>query len=218
MSLILSDKDGPLMKSALAYIDDVLYFSGSVADHLGHLREIFQRFRDSKVKLNPSKCNFLMPKILFLGNIISAEGVGPDPDKIKTMLEYPVPTNQKKLKTALGLFQFYKKFIPSYSQMVVPLNKLMAKNDPIRWTERKSHAFHALRYGLKNAPFMRYPNDVGTFIVEPDSSKFAPGYLILQETPSGVNGIVSCGGRALRGAELSITELEMLSVIEAVIQ
>jgi len=125
MALILSDNNGPLMKSALAYLDDVLCYSGSVEQHLQHLRNIFQCFRDSKMKLNLSKCNFLLPKIIFLSNLITPSGIGPDPDKVKAMLKYPVPSNQKKLKCALGMFQFYKKFIPSYSQMVVPLNRLL---------------------------------------------------------------------------------------------
>jgi len=81
MRIILSEKDGPLMKSALAYLDHVLYYSGSIEKHFEHLREIFQRFRESKMKLNPKKCNFLLPELVFLGNLVNASGIGPDPDK-----------------------------------------------------------------------------------------------------------------------------------------
>jgi len=70
----------------------------------------------------------------------------------------------------------------------------------------------SLREGVKNAPFMSYLNDTGTFII------VTTGYILYQTTPSGGDGIVSCGGQSLRGAELNytITELEMLSVVEAV--
>jgi len=54
--------------------------------------------------------------------MVNANGIGSDPDKVKAMLEFPVPTNQKKLKGALGMFQFYKKYIPGYSTIVTPLN------------------------------------------------------------------------------------------------
>jgi len=69
MGIILSEKDGPLMKSALAYLDEVFCYSGSIEEHFEHLREIFQKFRESKMKLNPQKCNFLLPELVFLGNL-----------------------------------------------------------------------------------------------------------------------------------------------------
>jgi len=111
MGSILSEKDSPVMKSALAYLDDVLCYSSSIEEHFEHLWEIFQRFRESKIKLNPKKCNFLLPELVFLGNLVNASGIGPDPDKVKAMLEFLVPSNHKKLKGALGMFRFYKKYI-----------------------------------------------------------------------------------------------------------
>jgi len=56
------------------------------------------------VKLNAKKCRFLLPEIVFLGNRVSANGIGPDSDKVKAMLGFPVPTNQNKLKGALEMF------------------------------------------------------------------------------------------------------------------
>jgi len=116
------------MKFALAYVDDVLCYSRSVEEYLLYLREIFVRFRTSGMRLNSKKCSFLLPELVFLGNLVNANGIGPDPDKVKAMLEFPVPTSQKKLKGALGMFQFYKKFIQGYSTVVAPLNRLLLKD------------------------------------------------------------------------------------------
>jgi len=217
MGLILSEKKGPLMKSALAYIDDVLCYSASVEEHFVHLWEIFQRFRDSQMRLNPKKCNFLLSELIFLGNLLNAKGVGPDPDKVKAMLEFPIPTTQKKLKGALGMFQFYKKYIPGYSTIIIPLNRLLLKNASFHWTEVEQAAFEKVRTGLKNAPFMEYPSDEGIFTLETDASTKSIGYVLLQSRPEGEDGIIACGGRSLRGAEFNytVTELEMLSVVEA---
>jgi len=104
VSLILVEKKGPLIKSALAYIDDVLCYSGFIEEHFEHLREISQQFREKKWKLNEKTCSFLQPEIVFLGKKVNANGIGPDPNKVNAMLEFPVPTNQKKLKGALGMF------------------------------------------------------------------------------------------------------------------
>jgi len=149
-------------------LDDVLCYSGSIEEHFEHLREIFQRFRESKMKLNPKKCNFQLPELVFMGNLVNASGIGQDPDKVKAMLEFPVPTNHKQLKGALGMFQFYKKYIPVYSTVVIPLNRLLLKDASFVWTEVEQKAFKSLKEKLKNAPFMQCPNDTGLFTLETD--------------------------------------------------
>jgi len=128
MSLIFSKNEGPLIKFALAYLNDVLIFSPCIDSHFEHLREIFVRLRKSKVKINPSKCSFLVHKLIFLGNHITPQGIGPDSDKVSAMLLYPAPTDQKKLRCVLELFQFYKKFIPRHSHMLQTLNRLLGKD------------------------------------------------------------------------------------------
>jgi len=101
MCLILSENNGPLMRFALAYLDDVPIFSLCIDSHFDHLREIFLRLRKSKMKINPSKCSFLVNKLIFLGNLITPEGIGPNPEKVSAMLQYPAPTDYKK--TAVGI-------------------------------------------------------------------------------------------------------------------
>jgi len=76
MSLMLSENSGPLMKFALAYLDDVLIFLPCIDSHFDHLWEIFVRLRKSKMKVNPSKCSFLVNKLIFLGNLIIPQGIG----------------------------------------------------------------------------------------------------------------------------------------------
>ena len=134
------------------------------------------------------------------------------------MLEYPRPKNQKKLKCALGLFQFYKKFIPSYSQKVAPLNRILAKNMEFKWTEVEERAFQDLREGLKNAPFLSYPTATDPYVLTTDASKKATGYILNQIAPDGEEKIVACWERALTKPEqnYTITELELLSAVEAV--
>jgi len=88
MSLILAKNDGPSMKSALAYVDDVFRYSGFIEEQLTHLQEIFQLFQTSEIKLNAKKCTFLLPEIVFLKNLVNANGIGPDPEKVSAMLEF----------------------------------------------------------------------------------------------------------------------------------
>jgi len=149
--------------------------------------------------------------------VISSEGIKPDPDKVRSMLEFPVPTCQKKLKGALGMFQFYKKYIPNYLTIVIPLNRLLLQKATFRWTTIEQEAFDCLRDKLKNAPFMQYPNDTGVFTLETNASSLSIGFILYQSRPNEVDGIVVCGGRSLPGAEFNytVTEIEMLSVVDA---
>jgi len=157
----------------------------------------------------------LVDKLIFLGNLITPEGIGPDPDKVTAMLKYPAPTDQKKIRCLLGLFQFYKKFIPGYSHMVQTLNKLLGKDVEYTWTSVEDDAFMNLRDGLKHAPFMEYPTADGKFTLITDASRVSTGYLLNQETEDGVSHLIACGSRSLHSAErnYTITELELLSII-----
>ena len=66
---------------ALIYIDDIIMFSKSVDEHLPHLEEVFKRLRETNIKLNPKKCNFVKQKVEYLGHVITPKGVEPDPAK-----------------------------------------------------------------------------------------------------------------------------------------
>jgi len=217
MALILPKNSGPLMKFALASLEDVLIFLPCIDCLFDHLREIFLKLQKSKMKINPSKCSFLVNKKIFLDNLITPQVIEPDPYKLSAMLQYPAPTNQKKLRCVLGLFQFYNKFIPRYSHMVQTLNRLLGKEVDFKWTSVENDAFMELMQGLKNATFMDYPTANGKYKLITDASKTSTGYLLNQESEEGVQHLIACSGRSLHPEEKNntITELELLSTIEA---
>jgi len=198
---MLSENSGPLIKFVLAYLDDLLIFLPCIDSYFEHLREVFVRLRKSKMKINPSKCSFLVNKLIFLGNLITSQGIGPDPDKVTAMLQYPASTDQKKLRCVFGLFQFYKKFIPRYSHMVQTFNRLLGKDIEYKWTSVENDAFMELKDGLKNSPFMDYSTADGKFTLITDASKSSTGYLLNQETEDGVHHLIACGGRSFHPAK-----------------
>ena len=87
--------------------------------HLQHLSEVFQRLRDAGLKLTPSKCFFAQKQIKYLGHLLDKEGVQPDPAKFKRVRNLAVPTNPSEVKSVLGLFNFFKKFIKNYRRFVL---------------------------------------------------------------------------------------------------
>lgn len=115
-----------LMNSVLAglqgikcfvYLDDVVVYGSNLHDHNTKLKEIFQCFREFNLKLNPKKCSFLKQEISYLGHFITKDGIEPDPEKISAIQNFPVPQNQKSVKSFLGLVGYYRKFIPNFSKI-----------------------------------------------------------------------------------------------------
>ena len=109
------------LQSTYAYIDDVIICGERQEDHDRNL----QRFREAVSKyylsFNLSKCHFSQNEITYLGNCISNGSLRPDPDRIKPLMDLPVPTNSCSLKRALGLFSYYSIWIQNYSRRIQPI-------------------------------------------------------------------------------------------------
>ena len=70
---------------AMAYLDDIIIFSKSKAEHLKHIEIIFQKLKEAGLKLKESKCDFFKKEILYLGHLISDKGIYPLPEKLDTI-------------------------------------------------------------------------------------------------------------------------------------
>ena len=120
---------------ALIYLDDVLVYSRTFEEHLQHLRLVFDRFRETGLKLKPCKCYFGQTKVNYLGHVITPEGLQSDPAKVKVVQEYPVPKIVKDVRAFMGLTNYYRKFIKGYARIASPLHELTKKGTKFVWTD-----------------------------------------------------------------------------------
>lgn len=206
-------------KFVLCYIDDILVFSSSFSEHLDHLGQVFQRLRDANLTLKPSKCSFAVEKVVYLGHVISKDGVSVDIEKTEKVRSFPTPTTQKQLKSFLGLCNYYRRFVKDYAKICIPLNKLLKKDKkqkfaPGDWSTECKTAFQTLKDAL-TSPILGYPDMNKPFILSTDSSGSAIGFILGQRDKNGREFVVAYGGRALRPDEKkwSVTEQECLAVI-----
>ena len=102
-SLMESVLVGLIWKTCVPYLDDCIIFAKTQQEHISRLREIFQRFSDANLKINPSTCDFFRTKVNFLGHVVSQHRLQVDPDKVKAVVEFPQPQNQTQVKSLLGL-------------------------------------------------------------------------------------------------------------------
>lgn len=88
------------------YLDDVLVSGDSEDEHLSTLGRVFSRFQEAGLKLKLAKCSFMLPKVEYLGHIISADGIHPTGEKIKAVVDAPTPQDTTQLKSFLGLVNY----------------------------------------------------------------------------------------------------------------
>ena len=102
-------------KRCVVYVDDILVCSETLEEHLTHLGQVYDRLRQGGLKLKPSKCTFLRKEVVFLGHVISASGMSPDPAKTEKVRDYPVPTDVSGVRQLLGLASYYRRFLKDCS-------------------------------------------------------------------------------------------------------
>lgn len=201
---------------ALCYIDDVVIFSKTVEEHVGHLADVFERFRKANLKLKPAKCRLACSQVQYLGHEISAEGIRPLSSKITAIAEFPTPTSAKEVASFLGVSGFYRKFIPFYSDRSLNLRGLLHKDATFQWTEAAAAEFDDLRKTLTSNPILRYPDFTKMFRLNTDASGYALGAVLEQfdEKEPTKRWMVSCASRSLVQAEknYSTTDREALAI------
>ena len=89
-------------KCCVVYVDDILVCSKTLEEHKEHLQQVFEQLRQAGLKLKPSKCSFPCREVVFLGHVISVDGVSPDPAKTEKIREYPVPVDVSSVGNSLG--------------------------------------------------------------------------------------------------------------------
>ena len=128
-------------KCCFVYLDDVLVASKTFSDHLAHLREVFTRLRSASLRLKPKKCDLLQDKVFFLGHIVSASGIEPDPAKVDKIQSYPTPTDVTSVRSFLGLASYYRRLVPNFAKISAPIHQLMRKDVRFQWTNDCEQAF-----------------------------------------------------------------------------
>ncbi|KAL0195002.1 hypothetical protein M9458_008574, partial [Cirrhinus mrigala] len=170
-----------LNRYVIVYIDDILIFSNSLAEHVQHVRAVLQRLIQHQLYAKEEKCQFHQQNIAFLGYVISPEGVAMDDSKVKAVREWPRPKTLKELQRFLGFSNFYLRFIRNFSTVASPLTSMVKKGKThLTWSTDAVQAFHELRHRFTTAPILRHPDPQLPFLVEVDASSTGVGAVLSQ--------------------------------------
>lgn len=200
------------------YVDDILVAEPTWDDHNSVLAELLCVFREKGISVNLSKSEFGKRELKFLGHLVSAEGIKPDPEKLTAISEFPTPLNKRQLRQYLGLINFYKKFVQLPSIAATRLCTLTGKNARWDWDEDAEREFSELKEALLAAPLLVHPDLSKEFCMSTDSSRVGLGVTLFQEYEEDGKVVpkpIAFASRVLNKAErnYTVTELEALAVV-----
>jgi hypothetical protein len=161
------------------FLDDILIYSKNEREHEEHLRVVLSCLRENKLYGKLSKCSFFQREIHYLGHIISGEGISVDPEKVKAIMEWPVPKNAHEVRSFMGLAGYYRRFVEGFSKIVKPITTLQCKGVRYEWTEECDSAFIELKRLLTSAPILRVSDMEKDFTVCTDASKKGLGAVLM---------------------------------------
>ena len=169
------------------YLDDICIFAPDVSAMLDQIELVFSWLKAFNLKIKSKKCYFFQASVIFLGHILSADGISANPEKVDKVRDWLVPNNVKELHSFLGLASYYHQFIPNFAhiakcshQLVGPtkVKKTKGKRKEVttledqkkldltlpKFVKASQHqkAFDALKLALATAPVLGYPNLIGS--------------------------------------------------------
>ena len=207
-------------KTLLVYLDDLIIFSRTFDEHMTHLDEVLHRLSRAGLKLKPSKCALFQSEVIYLGHIVTTDGVKPNPEKVRAVAEWPTPTNVGAVRSFLGLCSYYRKFIQGFATISRPLIHLLASGVQFEWSTECELAFSELKSALTCDKVMAYPCYTGTFILDTDASAFGIGATLSQVQVTPANGRteerpIAYASRTLTKTQrrYCVTRRELLAVV-----
>lgn len=196
------------LQKTFAYVDDLTICGTSQEDHDENLRRFRNAVEKYGLTLNEDKCKFNRTSITLLGHVIGDKKVSPDPERMRPLMEMPVPSDTNSLRRALGLFSYYSKWIPRFSEKLRPIISVKEFPMPTAAVE----AFEEMKNEIAEACLHAIEDGV-SFVVETDASDGG-----IAASLSQAGRPVAFFSRALAAAERhhSSMEREACAIVEAI--
>ena len=201
------------------YVDDILGHTVDWPEHMTMLRDVFERIRRAGLTLRPSKCAIGCDEVDFVGHKISNGEVQMDTSKLDKIKNAPQPQTKKEVRSFLGLAGYYRKFIPNFAEIAVPLTDLTKGGQPkkVQWGPSQEKSFQTMKELLTQAPILRLPDFSKPFIVQTDASDTGVGAALLQDFDDGRFPVAYASKKLLpRERNYSVIERECLAIVFAV--
>ena len=191
------------LEGVVNVMDDILVWGENKEQHDKRLKKLLDRVRSINLKLNKDKCKIGLTEIQYIGHILSASGLKPDPSKIRAITEMPQPQDKAALMRFLGMVQYLAKFIPNMSEVSSPLRKLLEEDVEWHWESQQVQSFGKLKTLVSNTPVLKYYDINKEVTLSVDASSEGLGAALMQEGQP-----VAYGSRALTDTQKRFAQIE----------
>jgi len=140
----------------MIYLDDILIYSNTMFKHYWHVKEVLKCLRKASLYVKAEKCEFHFKSVEYLEYILSPSGLTMSDDKIKIIQDWLEPKKVKDIQSFLGFTNFYHRFIFNYSDIVIPLTRLIWKDIPWKFDSFCQDAFNSLKKAFTSAPILTH--------------------------------------------------------------
>ena len=170
------------IENVFAMMDDLIIATENQFDyHVGVVEKVLKRLSDKKFSIKLSKLKLARKCVRYLGMKVDGDGLSIDDERIVVIENFPVPNSRKSLRSMLGFFSYFRRFIPRYTELVEPLQKMVPKDVKFIWEEEQQCAMEKLKKALLDSGTLIFPDFEKTFEVTTDASLFGIGAVLCQD-------------------------------------
>ena len=200
-------------------MDDLIIYSSSWADHVGHVRQVLSCLREAGLTANPAKCHWGGTRMEFLGHLVGESTMSIPQHRVEALAAYTKPCTKKGLRSFLGAVGFYRRYVVQLAEQTAVLTPLTSKLAPshVVWTEERELAFSTICMHISQACTLCIPLPEDIFSLVTDASVLGIG-AVLQVWRDEQWEAAAFYSRQAKGAEqrYSATELEALALVESI--
>ena len=175
----------------------------NVQEHDKALHAVLTRFQELNLTLRKHKCQFYMLRIEFFGMVFSAQGMSPDPAKVKASKQADPPTSVSDIRSLLGMTNYVSRFIRNYADIVASLRDPTLKRVEFKWKEVHQKALHQLKCSLTSDGVMAYFDPHKKTVLFVDASPVGLGAMLTQS-----GKVISYASKALSSVERRYSQIE----------
>lgn len=190
------------------HADDILVYGKDIQEHNERLHKVLKTLQAEGLTLNKEKCEFAKNSIMFLGHRITADGVAPDPAKVRAILEMPEPTDVEGVKRLMGMVQYLGKFLPHLATYTRPIKDLLCGNNEWVWEAPQKEALHRLKTELISPRVLAPYSPTAETCVSADASSYGIGGVLTQQQKDGAWKPVVFISRSMSSAEKNYAQIE----------
>jgi len=183
--------------------DDMILAASDDAEHDAIAHAVMRRAREKNVRFNKEKLQYKVPQVTYMGDVITSEGLRPDPNKIEAIVNMPAPENRQALQRLLGMVKYLKQYIPNESTMTAPLRELLKQDRSFDWGHEHDQALMNIKEALTKPVMLQYYDVDQPVTIQTDASQSGLGSCLLQQGRP-----VAYASRALTSAEQNYSQIE----------